>query len=251
MMSERSYIDELIKILPIVLIGCYAAYTFGFVMAVEPEFLPFIQPLDIGIPPTGCILMMLILFFCRYCWYKNSVLRFVDLAERKAEAERWDERLYISICSAFGQKKFLSRVNSYYLTEIYPEIFIMILVSFAYALKEDSEIIRSKMYISILLFSIFFILLEITINIVILNKTDPEVKIKLKILIVPVVSSLFLGVIFSPPSKLHCQVKEGETEIFSGRVHIMPNLLIGQDGESRVLIRLDGSKFVKCLGSQK
>lgn len=251
MMSERSSIDELIKILPIVLIGCYAAYTFGFVVAVEPEFLPFIQPLDIGIPPTGCILMMLILFFCRYCWYKNSVLRFVDLAERKAEAERWDERLYISICSAFGQKKFLSRIGGYYLLEIYVEIALVILFSFVFSFKENDSGIRKNMICYTSLFAILFIFWNIAINYIFFKGYPPEKKFVSKIFIVPIISSLFLGVIFSPPSKLHCQVKEGETEIFSGRVHIMPNLLIGQDGESRVLIRLDGSKFVKCLGSQK
>jgi hypothetical protein len=220
-------------------------------VAVDSELLSFIQPFDMGIPPTGCIFMMLIIFYCRYRWYKNSVLRFVDLEERKSEIERWDERLYIYICHQLGKTKFLSRKGNYYLTEIYPEVFLIMMASFVYTTKESDETIRCNMYSAIIIFSICFICMNLFANYIFGNEINPKNTIKSKIFISPFVSSLFLGVIFSAPPHLQCQVKEGETEIFSGRAHVMPNLIIGQDGDSRILIRLDGSKFVKCLRNRK
>lgn len=244
MAREYSSIDELIKIVPIVILGCYLSYIFGFFLAVNPKYLISIQAFGDGGLSVAASVILLVVFSLRYSFYKNSELEIIDIDARKLEASSRCERLYIWLCAVFGQRYFLSRRNHYYLSEMYLEVFSIAVVSFGYSQIESDDEISCRMLIATAIIFIFFLVIICFVSILFKN-FDQKRKLKIKIFTAPIIFSAFLGIILSSPSDMYCEVVDGTDLIFSGRAHIMPNLLIGTKDGKMLRIKLD-SKTLKC-----
>ncbi|WP_298653145.1 hypothetical protein [uncultured Tistrella sp.] len=244
MESKNSYIDELIKIVPVVILGCYLSYIFGFFLAVDPKYLISIRAFGDGGLSVAASMILLIIFSLRYSFYKNSELEIIDIDARKLEARSRCERFYIWVCAVFGQRYFLSRRNHYYISEMYFEVFLIAMVSIGYSQIEPDHEISCKILIATLIISFFFLVITLFASIL-FNNFDQKSKLKIKIFTAPIMFSAFLGVILSSPSDMYCEVADGTDLIFSGRAHIMPNLLIGTKDGKMLRITLD-SKTLKC-----